>query len=460
MLTAHSKAVTTMSRSRLRSPLGSASPAPRLSATDPLVLVVAGGLILGLALGMRHVQGLFLLPITMERGWTREAFGFAMAVQNLVWGLAQPFAGMIADRFGSARVMLAGLLLYALGLYTMTQATTTAAFVWSAGICLGLALSGTTFGVVFAALSRLVSAERRGWALGVAGSFGGLGQFLLVPAVQAGVERIGWSAALWAMAACVLVALPLVWPLRERGARAVDAPATAPAAPAAPTTPATPATAPTAAAAGANGSQQSMRAAIRQACGHRGFWLLNIGFLACGFQLAFIASHLPAYLLDRGLPARDAVIALAIIALANIAGTYLCGLLGNHVRRHRALSGIYLLRTAAIALFLLVPLSSVSVFVFAAVMGFVWLGTVPLTSGLVSQVFGTRYVATLFGFVFLGHQLGSFLGVWLGGYLFDRTGSYDLVWMGAIVVGLGATVLHWPIDDRPVGHRETAMAPA
>lgn len=440
MLTAHSKAVTIMSRLRFRSPLGSASPAPRLSATDPLVLVVAGGLILGLALGMRHVQGLFLLPITMERGWTREAFGFAMAVQNLVWGLAQPFAGMIADRFGSARVMLAGLLLYALGLYTMTQATTTAAFVWSAGICLGLALSGTTFGVVFAALSRLVSAERRGWALGVAGSFGGLGQFLLVPAVQAGVERIGWSAALWSMAACVLVALPLVWALRERGAQAADA---------------------SNAQAGADGGNgQSMRGAIRQACGHRGFWLLNIGFLACGFQLAFIASHLPAYLLDRGLSARDAVIALAIIALANIAGTYLCGLLGNHVRRHRALSGIYLLRTAAIALFLLVPLSSVSVFVFAAVMGFVWLGTVPLTSGLVSQVFGTRYVATLFGFVFLGHQLGSFLGVWLGGYLFDRTGSYDLVWMGAIVVGLGATVLHWPIDDRPVGHRETAMAPA
>lgn len=438
MLTAHSKAVTTMSRSR--SPLGFASSVPRLPATDPLVLVVAGGLILGLALGMRHVQGLFLLPITMERGWTREAFGFAMAVQNLVWGLAQPFAGMIADRFGSARVMLAGLLLYALGLYTMTQATTSAAFVWSAGICLGLALSGTTFGVVFAALSRLVSAERRGWALGVAGSFGGLGQFLLVPAVQAGVERIGWSAALWSMAACALVALPLVWPLRERGAQAADAS--------------------NAQASADGGNRQSMRAAIRQACGHRGFWLLNIGFLACGFQLAFIASHLPAYLLDRGLSARDAVIALAIIALANIAGTYLCGLLGNHVRRHRALSGIYLLRTAAIALFLLVPLSSASVFVFAAVMGLVWLGTVPLTSGLVSQVFGTRYVATLFGFVFLGHQLGSFLGVWLGGYLFDRTGSYDLVWMGAIVVGLGATVLHWPIDDRPVGHREAAMAAA
>ncbi|GAA0788945.1 MFS transporter [Cupriavidus gilardii] len=448
MLTAHPKAVTTMSRSS--SPPG--SPAPRPSATDPLVLVVAGGLILGLALGMRHVQGLFLLPITMERGWTREAFGFAMAVQNLVWGLAQPFAGMIADRFGSARVMLAGLLLYALGLYTMTQATTHAAFVWSAGICLGLALSGTTFGVVFAALSRLVSAQRRGWALGVAGSFGGLGQFLLVPAVQAGVERIGWSAALWSMAVCALLALPLVWPLRERGARAAEA-----------STPASTlasSEASAAAQAGTDGNRQSMRAAIRQACGHRGFWLLNIGFLACGFQLAFIASHLPAYLLDRGLSARDAVIALAIIALANIAGTYLCGLLGNHVRRHRALAGIYLLRTAAIALFLLVPLSSVSVFVFAAVMGFVWLGTVPLTSGLVSQVFGTRYVATLFGFVFLGHQLGSFLGVWLGGYLFDRTGSYDLVWIGAIVVGLGAVVLHWPIDDRPVGHREAAMAAA
>lgn len=411
---------------------GPATPPPvnDLPTASPLALVLAGGLILGLALGARHVQGLFLLPMTLERGWPRETFALAMAVQNLVWGLAQPFAGMVADRFGAARVMAGGLLLYAVGLYAMTEATSGAALLWSAGVCIGLALSGTTFGVVYAALSRLVSVERRGWALGLAGSLGGLGQFLLVPAAQAGIDGLGWPHTLWVLGAAALLILPMAWPLRERAGAAVTT----------------------------DTRDLSMREAIREAFGHRGFWLLNAGFLACGFQLAFIASHLPAYLLDKGLPARDAVAALAIIALANVAGTYLCGELGSRVRRQRALAVLYVVRAAAIALFLLLPLNPWTVYAFAAVMGFIWLGTVPLTSGLVSQVFGTRYVATLFGFVFLGHQVGSFLGVWLGGYLFDRTGSYDLVWLGAIGVGLAAALLHWPIDDRPVAARAAAMA--
>ncbi|WP_458215011.1 MFS transporter [Paracidovorax citrulli] len=404
---------------------------------SPLTIVLAGGLILGLAMGMRHVQGLFLLPITMERGWTREAFGFALAVQNIFWGAGQPIAGMIADRYGSGRVVAAGLVLYAAGLVGMTQATTITGFMLSAGVCIGLAMSCTTFGVVYAALSRMISVERRGWALGLAGAFGGLGQFLLVPGVQAVIGSFGWAVTLGAMAATLLLALPLALPLRER--RLPSPPAPLPHAGEG-SKPEPPGAVP----------EQSMGAAIRQALRHRGFWLLNIGFLACGFQLAFIATHMPAYLVDSGLQARHAVAALAIIALTNIGGTYACGLLGNYVPRHKALSAIYLLRTAAIALFLLVPLTPLSVYVFAAAMGLLWLGTVPLTNGLVSKVFGTRYVGTLFGLVFLGHQLGSFLGVWLGGYLFDRTGSYELVWLGAIGVGLGAALLHWPIDDRPV----------
>nr|WP_255581993.1 MFS transporter [Cupriavidus sp. AU9028] len=392
-------------------------------------------------MGMRHVQGLFLLPITMERGWTREAFGFALAVQNLFWGAGQPIAGMIADRYGSGRVVAGGLVLYAAGLVGMTQATTSTGFLLSAGICIGLAMSCTTFGVVYAALSRMISVDRRGWALGLAGAFGGLGQFLLVPGVQAVIGNFGWAATLVAMAATLLIALPLALPLRERRS---------PSLPPSPSAPLMQAGEGSKAEPPAAVPEQSMGAAIRQALGHRGFWLLNIGFLACGFQLAFIATHMPAYLVDNGLQARHAVAALALIALTNIGGTYACGLLGNYVPRHKALSAIYLLRTAAIALFLLVPLSPLSVYVFAAAMGLLWLGTVPLTNGLVSKVFGTRYVGTLFGFVFLGHQLGSFLGVWLGGYLFDRTGSYELVWLGAIGVGLGAALLHWPIDDRPV----------
>lgn len=402
--------------------------APALS--SPLALVIAGGIILGLALGARHVQGLFLLPMTLERGWSRETFALAMAVQNLVWGAAQPFAGMIADRFGAARVMAAGLLLYGVGLYAMTQAATGTAFLWSAGICIGLALAGTTFGVVYAALSRRVGPELRGWALGLAGSLGGLGQFVLVPVAQAGIDGLGWPGTLWLLAGAAALVVPLAWLLRERASH---------------TTP-------------QDAGALSMGAAIREAFGHRGFWLLNIGFLACGFQLAFIAAHLPAYLVDRGLPARDAVIALAVIALANVAGTYACGQLGNHMRRQRLLAFIYLLRAAAIALFLLLPLQPWSVYLFAGIMGFIWLGTVPLTSGLVSQIFGTRYVATLFGFVFLGHQIGSFLGVWMGGYLFDRTGSYELVWLAAIGVGLGAALLHWPIDDRPLVRPPSGLA--
>jgi len=376
---------------------------------------------MGLALGIRHATGIFQVPITMSNGWTREAFGFSIAVQNLIWGLAQPFTGMLADRFGSLRLILAGLIFYAIGLALMSVATTPLAFTLSAGLCIGIALSGTSFGVIYGALSRMVPPDRRSWAMGLAGAVGGIGQFAMVPLAQGLINLLTWSGALVALAATCAMFLPLALPLRER------------------TT-----------ASAASGADQTMREALNEAFRHRGFWLLNLGFLACGFQLAFIASHLPAYLLDKGMPGNVAVAGLAIIALSNVAGTYCCGLLGGLYRRKYLLSGIYLVRSMVMTLFVLLPLTTWSLYLFCAAMGFIWLGTVPLTNGLVSHVFGVRYITTLFGFVFFGHQLGSFFGVWLGGYIFDMTKSYDLIWFVGIALGVIAAALHFPINDQEV----------
>ncbi len=403
-----------------------------LDASQLWLLVLAGGVVMGLALGARHVQGLFMLPVTMDRGWSRETFAMALAVQNLTWGVVQPFTGMIADRYGSAKVIAAGMVFYALGLAGMAHATTPAGFMWTAGVCIGIALSGTAFATIYGALSRLVPPERRGWALGVAGAVGGLGQFTMVPAAQWLIGGWGWVAALLAFALALLILLPLALVLREPASDRRDA--------------------------GAHDAHLSLTQAIREAFTRPGFWLLNLGFLTCGFQLAFIGTHLPAYLMDKGLRASDAVAALAIIALANVMGTYVCGILGAHHRRKYLLAGIYLIRTAAIALFILAPLTTWSVYAFAAVMGFVWLGTVPLTNGLIAQVFGVRYITTLFGFVFFGHQVGSFLGVWLGGVVFEATRSYELIWLGAMALGVLSAALHWPIDDREIQRARPASA--
>lgn len=403
-----------------------------LDASQLWLLVLAGGVVMGLALGARHVQGLFMLPVTMDRGWSRETFAIALAVQNLTWGVVQPFTGMIADRYGSAKVIAAGMVFYALGLAGMAHATTPAGFMWTAGVCIGIALSGTAFATIYGALSRLVPPERRGWALGVAGAVGGLGQFTMVPAAQWLIGGWGWVAALLAFALALLILLPLALLLREPASDPRDA--------------------------GAHDAHLSLKQAIREAFTRPGFWLLNLGFLTCGFQLAFIGTHLPAYLMDKGLRASDAVAALAIIALANVMGTYVCGILGAHHRRKYLLAGIYLIRTAAIALFILAPLTTWSVYAFAAVMGFVWLGTVPLTNGLIAQVFGVRYITTLFGFVFFGHQVGSFLGVWLGGVVFEATRSYELIWLGAMALGVLSAALHWPIDDREIQRARPASA--
>ncbi|WP_247658051.1 MFS transporter [Aquabacter sp. L1I39] len=395
------------------------------------VPVIAGGLIMGLALGVRHVQGLFLLPVTLDREWSRETFGLAMAAQNLIWGVAQPFTGMLADKFGSAKVVAVGLVAYGLGLFFMARAADPTGFVLSAGVVVGIALSGTAFGAIYGALSRIMPAERRSWALGLAGAIGGLGQFAMVPAAQGLIGGWGWAGALLILSGAMVLLLPLAMPLRDRSSEADAA-----------------------------GAGLSMSAAIGEALRHKGFWLLNLGFFACGFQLAFIATHLPAYLSDRGLTASEGVAALAIIALTNVAGTYLLGVWGGMLRRKYLLAALYVVRTLAMALFIFTPLTITSTYLFAAVMGFLWLGTVPLTNGLVSQVFGVRYITTLFGFVFFGHQLGSFFGVWLGGYLFVTTGSYQAVWLIAMGVGVLAAVVHWPIDDRAIARPSPAPAAA
>ncbi|SFU43976.1 MFS transporter [Pseudoduganella namucuonensis] len=395
----------------------------------PLAAVLCGGVIMGLALGVRHVQGLFMLPMTSARGWGREEFALAIALQNLVWGLAQPLTGMVADRYGSRRVLFGACALYALGLYLMAHAATSMELALTGGVLIGMALSGTAFGTVYGALSRIVPPQRRGWALGLAGAVGGVGQFAMVPAAQGLITAHGWMAALAAMACALALAAPLAWTLNDGAAVG---------------------------AASSRQAGQSMRQAIREALAHPGFWLLNLGFFACGFQLAFIAGHLPAYLLDKGYSARTGVTALAIVALANVAGTYACGQMGALYRRKRLLAYLYLIRSTAMLLFFVMPISSASIYLFAGAMGLTWLGTVPLTNGLVSQVFGVRYISTLFGLVFVGHQLGGFLGVWLGGALYDATRSYEPMWAASVLAGLVAAMLHWPIDDRAIARAQPA----
>lgn len=386
--------------------------------------ILAGGVIMGMALGVRHVQGLFLLPVSIDRGWSRDSFALAMAVQNLTWGIAQPFAGMIADRFGSTKVIAAGIVLYAIGLFGMMQATTVPLFILSGGICIGIAQAGTTFGAVYGAINRLMPPERRSWALGLASAIGGLGQFALVPMTQSLIGTWGWMNALLILAAAIPFLLLLVFPLRDSAAMTQSATGPEP--------------------------SQSMSAAIAEAFSHRGFWLLNTGFLACGFQLTFAATYLPSYLIDNGMSASDGVAALAVIALMNVVGSYLFGLWGGRMSRKYLLTTIYLARSAAFALFIIIPLSTSGVVIFAAVLGFLFLGPVPLTNGLTAQIFGVRYISTLFGFLFFSHQFGSFLGVWAGGYVFEATGSYQAGWLIAIALGVLAAIVHLPIDDRPL----------
>ncbi|MCC6854067.1 MAG: MFS transporter [Rubrivivax sp.] len=399
--------------------MNQASTPARLSMTQVLL---CGAAVVTLSMGIRHGFGLWLQPITMERGWTRETFAFALAVQNLAWGLAGPLAGGLADRYGAWRVLIAGGVLYALGLVTMALATSGLAFTGSAGLLLGVAQSGTTYAVIYGVIARQVDPARRSWAMGVTAAAGSFGQFLMVPLESWLIGSAGWANALFVLGLAALAMLPLALGLRE------PAPAGA-----------------------AAGEHQSVGAALREAFAYPSFRLLTAGYFVCGFQVVFIGVHMPSYLRDKGLGPEVATVALMLIGLFNVFGTYGAGVLGQRLARRHILAAIYLLRSAAIVLFLWAPLTPSSVYLFAATMGLLWLSTVPPTNAIVAQIFGVQYMSMLGGLVFLSHQLGSFLGVWLGGRLYDATGSYDLVWWISIALGVFAALVNLPV-------RETAIA--
>ena len=396
---------------------------PARPAPPPLSLaqvLVCGGLIVTLSMGIRHGFGLWLQPITMERGWTRETFAFAIAVQNLAWGAAGPIGGMLADRFGAYRVLLGGGLLYALGLVLMALATSGLAFTGAAGLLIGIAQSGCTYAVVYGVIGRNVAPERRSWAMGVAAAAGSFGQFLMVPVENWLIGSWGWQNALFILGCAALAILPLARGLKEPALQA------------------------------ASGFQQSIGQALREAFGHRSFQLLMAGYFVCGFQVVFIGVHMPSYLKDHGMAPTVATTALALIGLFNVFGTYAVGVLGQRLAKRHILASIYALRGVAIVAFLAAPLSPASVYVFSSVMGLLWLSTVPPTNAVVAQIFGVQYLSMLGGFVFFSHQVGSFLGVWLGGWLYDHTGNYDLVWWLAIALSVFATLINLPV-------RETAI---
>ncbi len=394
----------------------------------PVLVLVCGAIILTLGLGIRASFGLFLQPMSMDLGWGRSHFSFAMALSNLIWGLAQPFFGAWADKQGAGRVVAVSGLLYAGGLALMPFSTTPLMLDASAGLMVGLGLSGVSFGVILGVVGRAFPPERRSLALGIASSGGSFGQFLMLPFGQLLISTLGWQTALLVLAGTIMATVPLAAAMME-GRRPV-----------------------------ATGAQQSLNQALREAGGHSGFWYLTAGFFVCGFQVAFISVHLPAYLVDVRMTPAVGATALALIGLFNIAGSFVAGYLGGRFSKKYLLSGIYILRAVIIALFLVLPVTPLTVYLFAAGIGFLWLGTVPLTNGLVAQIFGVRFVSMLFGIVFLSHQIGSFAGVWLGGYLFDATGSYNLVWIGSIALGVVAAILNLPIDERPVVRMEARPA--
>jgi len=387
----------------------------------PAVVLVCGGIALTIALGVRHNFGLYLQPMTLDLGWNRQTFALAIAIQNLVYGLAQPFTGMIADKFGAARVLIAGTVFYAIGLVLMSLSTTGWEFGLSAGLLVGAGLSCSGFSIVFGVVGRAFPAEKRTAALGVAGAAGSFGQFVMLPYGQTLISHLGWQQALLVLAATVLLIAPLSAALVEnKKAQAQEF------------------------------HKQSIPEALREALGHRGFMLLCSGYLVCGFQVMFISVHFPAYLIDQHMTPETGMTALALIGLFNIFGSYSWGWLGGRYTKKYLLSTLYLTRAAAIAVFIALPITPVSVFLFSATIGFLWLGTVPLTNGLIAHIFGVKYLSTLGGIAFLFHQVGSFLGVGIGGYLFDATGSYNLMWMLTIGMGIAAALLHWPINERQI----------
>ncbi|MEN7526322.1 MFS transporter [Cupriavidus sp. DL-D2] len=382
-------------------------------------VLVCGGLLVTLSMGIRHGFGLFNMPITQAHGWNRETFAFALALQNLMWGASQPIAGALADKFGAMRIMLIGIALYVAGLIVMAMATSGTGFATGAGVLIGIAQSGTTYSVVYGVIGRVASAEKRVWAMGIAAAAGSFGQFLMIPVEQTLISTVEWQNALLILAFLACFMLPLALTLRE--------PKMAP----------------------STGPQQSIGEAAREAFGNRNFQLLTLGYFVCGFQVVFIGVHLAPYLKDRGLvDIKVATVALALIGLFNVFGTYTAGALGQRMPKRYLLSSIYITRSVVIAGYLLLPLTAWSTWVFAALMGLLWLSTVPLTNGIIAQVFGVKYLSMLSGVVFFSHQIGSFLGAWLGGFLYDRTGTYNTVWLIAIALGVVAALVNLPIREQ------------
>ncbi len=382
-------------------------------------ILLSGALILALSLGTRHGFGLFLAPMSAEFGWGRETFAFAIALQNLIWGIAQPFTGAIADRFGAMRTVVVGGILYAIGLVLMGYSDSAFSLSMSAGLLIGIGLSGTSFSVILGAVGRAVPLEQRSMAMGISAAAGSFGQFAMLPGTLGLISWLGWSAALLALGLMVALIVPLAALMKDKPLPM-------------------------------QGHEQTLAEALREAAGHSGFWLLSLGFFVCGFQVVFIGVHLPAYLVDRHLPATVGTTVLALVGLFNVFGTYIAGWLGGRMSKPRLLTGLYLLRGVVIIAFLWAPLTVWTAYLFGIAMGLLWLSTVPLTNGTVATLFGVRNLSMLGGITFLFHQIGAFLGGWLGGYVYDHTGNYDLVWQISILLSLLAGLLNWPVRERPV----------
>lgn len=395
----------------------------------PLVVIIAGCLIALIGFGIRSVFGLFLEPMTLAHDWSRETFAIALAIQNLLWGIGVPVAGAMADRFGPTRVLSFGALLYAIGVWGMAGTDSSMGLYLFAGLITGLGIAFSAFSIALAAMARVVGPEKRTLALGLGTAAGSLGQVLFSPLGQQFIAAFGWQTALLIMAAIALAMIPFA--LLLPGSQAHQ---------------------------GEPESDQSLVEALNEAMAHRGFLLLTVGFFVCGFHVAFITVHFPSYITDLGLEPEVGAYALALIGLFNIIGSFLSGAAGTRWSKKGGLAFIYFTRAAVISAMLLAPKSALTIYLFSAAMGILWLSTVPLTSGIVAQVFGVRYMATLFGIVFFSHQLGSFIGVWLGGRLYDTTGTYDTVWWAGVVLGLLAALIHLPINERPLARLQPESA--
>ncbi len=390
-------------------------------------VLICGALIVTLSMGIRHGFGLWLQPVTQTQGWTRETFALAMAIQNLTWGFAGIFAGMLADKFGAFKVILGGAILYALGLMGMAHAPTPLMFALTCGVLIGMAQAGTTYAVIYGVIGRNVSLEKRSWAMGVAAAAGSFGQFLMVPTEGWLISSLGWQQALVALGMAALLIIPLAWGLHEPGFAAGATPPK---------------------------REQTIMQALREAFAYPSFQLLMAGYFVCGFQVVFIGVHMPSYLKDHGLSPQVASYSLALIGLFNVFGTYAAGALGQRLAKKKILAFIYFARSISITLFLLAPLTPTSVYIFSAVMGLLWLSTVPPTNAVVAQIFGVAHLSMLGGFVFFSHQIGSFMGVWLGGYLYDKTGSYDIVWYIAIALGVLAALVNLPVREAAIARHK------